>query len=249
MLEPALIEKVDVYWARHLGCAPAQLHADEPVLLPHAAELADYAGAYMMQFDRAAPVISLPPSQLTSLGPRLAVAARESLAADGRWGEILGTLLDRIVGPAWVGYASSETLRHFTADVETRLLTPDDAAHVDRLGRACTADDWENVVSLPRAGVAVGAFAEGGELAAIAGYEVWGESIAHVSVLTHPAHRGRVLGRAVVGAVAAVALERGLVPQYRSLMANRASLAVAAALRFEGYATSLALRFTPSPAA
>jgi GNAT superfamily N-acetyltransferase len=245
MLEPAVIDKVDAYWARHLGCTTAQLHAHEPVLLPHAAELADYAGAYMMQFKGAAPVISLPPVQAASLGPRLAVAARESLAADGRWGEILGTLLERMVGPAWVGYASAETLRHFTADVETRLLTPADAAHVERLGRACTADDWENVASLPRAGVSVGAFAEG-ELAAIAGYEIWGESIAHVAVLTHPAHRGRALGRAVVSAVAAVALERELVPQYRSLMANRASLAVAAALGFEGYATSLALRFTPS---
>ena len=246
MLEPVVIRNVDAYWASHLGCTPAQLHEDEPVLLSHAAELDGYRGAYIMQFTGAAPVISLPPAQAASLGPRLAGAARESLEADARWSDILGPLLERMVGPAWVGYASAETLRHVAAAVETRLLTPADAPHVERLGRAATADEWDNIASLPRAGVMVGAFAEG-ELAAVAGYEVWGESIAHVAVLTHPAHRGRSLGRAVVGATAAVALERGLVPQYRSLMANRASLAVAAALGFEGYATSLALRFTTSP--
>jgi GNAT superfamily N-acetyltransferase len=244
MLDSALIRKVDAYWARHLGCTAAQLHAAEPVLLAHAAEMDDYRGAYMMQFKVAAPVISLPPTQVASLGPRLAAAARESLDADARWSEILGPLLERTVGPAWVGYASAETLRHVAADVETRLLTPADAPHVERLGRAATPDEWDNIATLPRAGVMVGAFAEG-ELAAVAGYEVWGESIAHVAVLTHPAHRGRSLGRAVVSAVAGVALERGLVPQYRSLMENRASLAVANALGFQTYATSLALRFHP----
>lgn len=238
-----MIRRVDAYWSRHFGCAPAQLHEAEPVLLPHAGELDDYQGAYMMRFGGAAPVISLPAERVASLGPRLAAAARESLAADDRWSEILGPLLDRMVGPAWVGYASAETLRHVAVEAETRLLTPADAPHVERLGRAATPDEWDNIASLPRAGVMVGAFADG-ELAAVAGYEVWGESIAHVAVLTHPAHRGRLLGRAVVGAVAAVALERGLVPQYRVLTTNRASLAVAAAQGFEGYAASLALRFT-----
>ena len=243
MLAPAVTRTVDAYWGGQLGCAPARLHEEAPVLLSHAGELADYRGAYMMRFGGAAPVISLPPAHVDSLGPRLAAAARESLDADGRWSEILGPLLDRMVGPAWVGYASAETLRHVAAEAETRLLTTADAPHVERLGRAATPDEWDNIASLPRAGVMVGAFADG-ELAAIAGYEVWGESIAHVAVLTHPAHRGRALGRAAAGSVAAVALERGLVPQYRSLMSNRASLAVAAALGFEGYATSLALRFT-----
>ncbi len=248
MLESAVIRKVDAYWGSHLGCTPAQLHAEEPVLLCHAAELADYWGAYIMQFTGAAPVISLPPACVATTGPRLAAAARESLAADGRWSEILGSLLDRTVGPAWIGYASKETLRRVAADVETRLLTSADAPHVERLVRAASAADWENVASLARAEVSVGAFADA-DLAAIAGYQVWGGSIAHLAVLTHPAHRGRALGRAVGSAVAAVALERGLVPQYRSLMANRASLVVAAALGFEGYARSLALRFTRSPGA
>jgi GNAT superfamily N-acetyltransferase len=245
MLAPEVIHKVDAYWATYFGCTPAHLRQSEPVLLSHAGELAGYLGAYIMQCDGAAPVVSLPPALVASLGPRLAAAAHESLAADGRWSEILGPLLDRTVGPAWVGYASAETLRRIAVDVETRLLTSADAPLVQRLGRACTADDWDNVASLPRAELSVGAFADG-ELAAIAGYEVWGGSIAHLAVLTHPAHRGRTLGRAVVSAVAALALHRGLVPQYRSLMVNGVSLRVAAVLGFERYAKTLALRFTSS---
>ena len=248
MLANEVMHKVDAYWARHLGCTPAQLRQREPVLLSHGAELAAYSGAYIMRLCGAAPVISLPPDRVASLGPRLAAAAREGLAADGRWSAILGTLLDRAVGPAWLGYASAETLRHGAVEVETRLLTPADAPHVERLGSAATPDDWENVASLSGAAVSLGALMQG-ELVAIAGYELLGDSIAHIAVLTHPAHRGRSLGRTLVSAVAAVALEQGLVPQYRSLMANPRSLAVAAALGFEQYATSLALRFTPSPGA
>jgi len=147
-----------------------------------------------------------------------------------------------------VGYALAGTLRRGPAEGETRLLTPADAPHVERLGRACTADEWDDVASLSRAAVSVGAF-RGWRARGCRRIRDLGDTIAHVAVLTHPAHRGCALGSAVVSGVAALALERGLVPQYRSLMANRASRALAAALGFEHYATSLALRFTPSPAA
>lgn len=92
--------------------------------------------------------------------------------------------------------------------------------------------------------MAVGVFADA-ELAAVAGYEVWDGCIAHLNILTHPARRGRGFGREAVAALARTALDRGLVPQYRVLADNAPSLAVAAAVGFQPYATSLALRLTP----
>ena len=89
-----------------------------------------------------------------------------------------------------------------------------------------------------------GTFAAG-VLAAIAGYEVWGDAIAHISVVTHPAHRGRGLGAAAVSRIAAEALERGLLAQYRTLEANASSLAIADRLGFQPYARSLAVRLAP----
>jgi predicted GNAT family acetyltransferase len=86
-----------------------------------------------------------------------------------------------------------------------------------------------------------GVFADG-VLAAAAGYEVWGETIAHIAVVTHPAFRGRGLGAAAVSRIAAEAVERGLLAQYRTLEANAPSLAIADRLGFQPYARSLAVR-------
>jgi L-amino acid N-acyltransferase YncA len=248
MLAPQTVRAVDAYWAGDLGCTPDEFRSTTPVVLLHGAGWADYPGAYVMRLDGAAPVLSLPPELLDRFGPPLAAAARDGLAADGRWAEILGTVLERTVGPAWIGYASAETLRNPVSHAEIRPLTPGDAPLVERLLAACTPAELEQVTTLPDSSVAVGAVV-GGELAAICGYEVWGGTIAHLSVFTHGGHRGGGLGRAVVSAAATLALEHGLVPQYRVIETNAASRAVAEALGFERYATSLALRFRPSPTA
>jgi predicted GNAT family acetyltransferase len=84
----------------------------------------------------------------------------------------------------------------------------------------------------------------GNELVALAGYEVWGEMIAHIAVVTHPAFRGRGFGRCAVAHVARAALAAGLIPQYRTLESNLASIRVAESLGFSlyAYATSVAVR-------
>jgi len=80
------------------------------------------------------------------------------------------------------------------------------------------------------------------ELVSIAGYEIWGGTIAHVSVITHPAHRGRGYARSAVAAAASTALKAGLIPQYRTLESNGPSMSVARSLGFVHYATSVAVK-------
>ena len=63
-----------------------------------------------------------------------------------------------------------------------------------------------------------------------------------IAIVTHPAHRGRGLGKAAVSAIARIALARGLVAQYRTLCANTPSMAIARALGFQRFATTLAIR-------
>ena len=88
---------------------------------------------------------------------------------------------------------------------------------------------------------AVGVF-RGDALAALASYKLWGDRIAHIAIVTHPAHRGGGLGKAAVSAMSRVALERGLVAQYRTLCANTPSMGIARALGFQRYATTLSIR-------
>jgi predicted GNAT family acetyltransferase len=82
----------------------------------------------------------------------------------------------------------------------------------------------------------------GERVAALAGYEVWGSTIAHISVITHPDFRSRGFGRSAVAHLAGRAMAAGLLPQYRTLQSNRASIRVAEALGFHFYATSTAVR-------
>jgi RimJ/RimL family protein N-acetyltransferase len=77
----------------------------------------------------------------------------------------------------------------------------------------------------------VGAF-KGQELAALAGYQLWGEQIAHIAILTHPAFRGQGHATSAVCTLPEMVFERTLVPQYRTLEANAPSLAVATRLGF-----------------
>jgi RimJ/RimL family protein N-acetyltransferase len=211
-----------------------------PLVVPHAEELADYPGAYLHAFGDAAPVISVPPPLLASHGDRIAEAGRGDWADARRWAALFGDAFDRAVGPAAVRYADRETFRPFATDA-VRLLRPEDAEAVEALRRACTPTEWDHGGSETGRDRMAGAFADG-VLAAVAGYEVWDGTIAHLAIATHPEHRGRGLGAAAVSRVAAEALDRGLLAQYRALEENAPSLAIAARLGFHPHSRSLAVR-------
>jgi RimJ/RimL family protein N-acetyltransferase len=101
--------------------------------------------------------------------------------------------------------------------------------------------EWEHGGSDVLHDVTAGAWV-GGELAALAGFEVWSGVLAHVSVVAHPAFRGRGLAAAAVSRVTALALERGLLAQYRTLESNTPSVALAQRLGFHPCARSVAVR-------
>jgi RimJ/RimL family protein N-acetyltransferase len=144
-------------------------------------------------------------------------------------------------GPAFVGYSD---LKHFRPAFShsTRQLTNQDKKAVDRLRAACVVEEWEAGGSEFMLGAMVGAF-RGQELAALAGYQLWGDHIAHIAIVTHPEFRRQGHATTAVSRLTEIVFERSLVPQYRTLEANTSSLAVARRLGFVQYATSLAVRF------
>ncbi len=75
---------------------------------------------------------------------------------------------------------------------------------------------------------------------AAAGYELWPGSVAHVCVLTAPAHRGRGLAQAVASAATREALRNGLFPQWRARPA--ASRRVAQRLGFRELGAQISFR-------
>lgn len=241
MLSLATLRTIDDYWAEFFGVPRGRLRPAAPLLVPHAAGLDDYAGMYAQSFGGAAPVVSLPAALLERFGGGVAEVAADGLVDDGRWSRVFGSALERVVGPAEIRYADAGTLRPALVDAPVRLLKEADRPALERLRRAVDATEWEHGGSQQDAHVVAGTFVDG-ELAAVAGYAPWDGRIAHLRVVTHPAQRGRGLGAGVVEHVARGALDAGLVPQYRALASNAASLRIADRLGFVPYAVSLAAR-------
>jgi GNAT superfamily N-acetyltransferase len=126
--------------------------------------------------------------------------------------------------------------------VRGRALVPGDAASVARLRDGCTTEEWDHGGSDPETAPAFGCFDAQGDLLALAGYKTWGEEIAHLSIFSARDHRGRGFGRAAVAWAARHALDAGLLPPYRTLVANGPSMGIATRLGFERYGFSVFVR-------
>lgn len=241
-LHAATRATIDAYWAEVFGCPVARLRPARGVAVPHAGP-ADYAGVYAMTFG-AAPIASVPPAYLAAARAAAAAWRADALREPEHVAAVLGAGAGEVVGPASLAYADAGTLRPAGAGAEARFLDPadpSDVAAVAALRAACAGPDWEHGGGALGAEPAAGAFADGA-LAALATYEAWGGRLAHLAVVAHPRRRGRGYAAAAVRLLAGRALARGLVPQYRTLEANVASVRLGAAAGFVAYATSLAVR-------
>lgn len=220
---------ITAYWANFFDCAPADLFRVPVRRNAHVGEMEGYRGAWAL-FREGAAMISLPPdSEELSLSLVDARTIEEFTAA-------LKPVTERTIGPAYTGYATSLRERSTMA----RTLTSADAAAIEQLRAACDETSWDHGgsdIGQPCSGVFLD-----GQLAALAGYEIWGGTIAHLSVVSAPAFRGKGYGRDAVAHLAERAIKAGLLPQYRTLESNTASLRIAKAIGFEPYATSMAVR-------
>lgn len=224
------------YWAGEFGLPRAELFAQPLRLVPHAGALIGYDGVFAL-FREGAKVVSLPPERAERLRPLVAGLPLDFTPGD--LGRVMQPFAAAIIGPAFTGYAERVPAPGHPA----RTLTADDAGDVALLQAACDEIEWQHGGGDVREHPSSGTYIDG-QLVALAGYEIWGGVIAHISVVTHYGHRGRGLGSAVVAHLAAQAIGAGLLPQYRTLDANQPSMRIAELLGFVRYATSLAVRLT-----
>jgi GNAT superfamily N-acetyltransferase len=180
-------------------------------------------------------IISIPPNRNGDL--RRLLSTQEANCTPASFARALTPHASVVLGPAFVGYAE----RVPAPEGQARSLDAGDAPTLEALRAQCGAVEWEHggsPIEYPCSGVF-----QQGRLVALAGYEIWGGTIAHISVITHPDFRGQGLGRSAVAHVAQRAIAVGLLPQYRTLEANRPSMRIAESLGFRSYATSVAARF------
>ena len=233
MQNDRIVSIATAFWAAHFGCLEHELFAEPFRLVTHGRELADYDGAFAL-FRNGAGFASVPPDRADAL--RALLSGRPQCSSPDGFASALRGVASAVIGPAFIGYA--ETLA--PPAHPARALAVGDTAALQELQKACDATEWEHggsSIERPVSGVFVGE-----QLVAAAGYEVWGGAIAHLYVITHGGFRGRGFGRSAVAHVGGRAIAEGLLPQYRTLETNGASIRVARALGFCHYATSLAVR-------
>lgn len=184
-------------------------------------------------------------------GATIAVAPDEQAAATVRKALAAGSptdldaLRDRLpvaatLGPATLAYCDTTGFR--PADTAAVEIVPADhpgiAALLTRVPLAdaeeCGLDEITSPAFVLRSGTRV---------VAAAGYRRWPRDTAHVSVLTAPETRGRGLARVAAAAAVAVALQAGLVPQWRAR--PEPSRRVARALGFRELGAQLSIDLAP----
>ncbi|HVJ85476.1 MAG TPA: GNAT family N-acetyltransferase [Caulifigura sp.] len=232
MLTQSTLNVIASYWSSDFDCPVEQLLAQPLHVLTHGPALAGYNGIFALFRDGMA-TMSFPQSKMT---PLTRLLPDPPLTAAG-FSNAFDRSGFRIVGPACLNYAEHIAVQHHAV----RRLAETDTGAVRSLQEVSDSTEWEH------GGIDSGAAASfgvivGRELVSIAGYELWGNTIAHISVITHPAHRGRGYARSAVAQAATAALEAGLIPQYRTLVSNGPSMSVAQSLGFDHYATSVAVK-------
>ena len=231
----------DPWWAGDFACDPSDLRPAKAHVQAHAGRMAGATGIWILVVGEA-PLVSLPPSLMVQLAASARAWSNTLVADPAALAEALeGVSFSKIVGPAWIGYPT-EGSRHRMPASRARVLTQGDMGAVARLRSLCAAEAWEHGGSDPASMPTFGTWSDPGELVALAGYKVWGESIAHIYVVTAPAHQGRGHASAVVSCAAQHALQAGLLPQFRTLASNEAAMRVAMRLGFETYGFSVYVR-------
>jgi GNAT superfamily N-acetyltransferase len=238
MLINSTIETVDQYWSSALGCAREAFYSRKTFVVADK-ETGDFHGIYCFRRNESL-VIAVSMNLMDAFREQAACWTHADVIDEQRLKGLISYPIERIVGPAFIGYADQMSFRPAYAE-GVRFLGSEDTAAFQMLRAACSAIDWEHGGSQLGEQSVVGAFAEA-RLVAVAGYEVWGSKIAHVAVISHPGYRGQGYGKAAVSRLTSEVLALGLVAQYRTLEANISSLVIARALGFECYATSVAVR-------
>jgi len=242
VLSNSTIETADQYWSSSLGCQREALYKRYTLIVPDD-ESNNFYGIYCFLRNQAL-IVAVSRDLLDAFHPRAENWFHADVLDEERFRRLIDHPIDRIIGPAFIGYTDRTIFRPVSVG-GVRFLGGEDIEALKTLQAACSAFEWEHGGSRLGEQPVVGAF-DGGRLVAVAGYQIWDSGIAHISVIAHPQYRRYGYGKAVVSELTEEALNRGLVPQYRTLVANKSSMVIANGLKFERYATSVALRLKRS---
>jgi GNAT superfamily N-acetyltransferase len=231
-------EQLDRFWADKLGIDSSL--ASTPSICFTVQHL--YSGVQL--FANGERVVIASPPGMAELIQNAIIGLSPEEAFSVEWlHRIIANDAERIIGPAEVHYADETSFRSEQSQGGRALLAADSDAYRGLVAALDPKEvEYSGVSSelFPPLEVfpAFGAFSDE-ILCSVASYEVWKPSIAHIRVATHPNYRRRGFAKAAVQALAAAALDCGLILQWRAVAWNKKSLSLARDLGFSYYCSTI----------
>jgi hypothetical protein len=235
-----MLMSIDDLWSHRFGLELSYLLSPGIVVINNEQTfLKGYNGAWIFR-RRDSWICCVPPELISLMQHAVSYTPTEQLHTEETLHAIFGTRVDRIIGPAFQGYADLLTIHACTAH-PTRQLTSDDGRAIADLLGACTPLERELSTIAPHTPHLFGAYANKRLMAAATWVDDAGG--AAIGVLTHPSARGNRFGASAVSAAVLHALESGFLPLYQTLLSNEPSIRLAARLGISHYGTHVAVRF------
>jgi predicted GNAT family acetyltransferase len=125
-----------------------------------------------------------------------------------------------------------------------RKIVPKDQSSLKDLIQPCQPVEWEHSGLSVHDKHLFGCFLDG-RLVAVAGNILWDPNTVNPGVITHPDHRGKGYGTAVVSAAVQRAIKHDHLVLYQTLLANTPAVKIAHSLGFQPYAQHVAVIFKP----
>lgn len=227
-------------WAAHFGCPTERLEQPGTTILPEP----QYAGDKLIAlwrigartFAQVDPQLADAVRRVTNGLPGGATMTADDLTRD--WGD--AAIQSRDAGLVHYLYPPDLVPQTPPASYTVRALTlADDGAMRTLHAACCPAEVDDGYVEVSHE-IAFGCFEGEALVAASSGYRRTG--FMDIGVLTHPGHRRRGLGKAVVGALCAWSVAHNVINQYRCNADNVGSQATALRLGFRQFFTSESIR-------
>jgi len=230
--------RFEAFWAQFFGISPADWALPGVSVNAHVG-LGDYAGAWFF-VRRARLVISAPAHWVSRLRSSVEPRPFDELTSEHSLRALFGAAFERRLGPAYQGSLAPERFAPYPSP-SVRAPRDGDEGRV-RAFRAACGDEAARDAAFDEATLYRAACFEGAEIVALSGYRPWTDTAGDPCVLTHPGHRQRGLGTAVVAHTVARALADGKLLLYQTLEANRPAVQLAERLGYEWFARYVAVR-------
>lgn len=228
-LEPHALDLVRRTWAARLTVPVATFESTCQVFVPRA----DSTTVVVVELGTSLVVLG-PPATLSPLRR----TSRSTLVDLNRLLETLSPFTPAALGAATLSFADTIGPEATSA----RAATDDDVHHVLS---ECTADE-RSESGLDDMSSRVVVHGPDGRPVALAGYEEWDGALAHLGVAAVPGARGTGAGSRAARAAAQMAVDNGLVAQWRCRRDHTASARLAQTLGFTPLGVQLAVEVQPA---